>query len=88
LIAALGWGMLDGAGTTAAEAGTLQSVPSPIAIAAILNVMKRNSPLLSDPSQAPPGGGLRKGSGEITINKEFCSEYDAAARDRLQWRRQ
>jgi len=47
LIAALGLGMLDGAGATAAEAGTHQSAPKPIAIAAIFNVMKRNSLLLS-----------------------------------------
>ena len=44
---ALGSGMLDGAGATAAMAGALQSTPSPIAIAAILNFMKCNSPLLS-----------------------------------------
>ena len=47
LITALGLGMLDGAGATAAEAGALPSAPSPIAIAAILNFIKCNSPLLS-----------------------------------------
>src|SRR5690606_35604798 len=47
LITALGLGILDGAGATAAKAGALQSTPSPIAIAAILNFMKCNSPLLS-----------------------------------------
>lgn len=36
-----------GAGATAAEAGTLPSAPSPIAMAAILNLMRCNSPLLS-----------------------------------------
>jgi hypothetical protein len=48
-----------GAGATAAEAGTLPSAPSPIAMAAILNLMRCNSPLLSCWGQALPASLLR-----------------------------
>jgi hypothetical protein len=85
LITALCWGECDHgtAGTTAADAGTLESAPRPIATAAILNFKKRKTPLLSCLIAGTPGQLPAKGTWSVNVER---AQMFRIWKDRLQTR--